>query len=439
VAQGVFDERLIILHHSGGDRIQLPQVAAFTAAFRKLLIAACDEPAVPARVRSLISGHNADGTALDQPHVAFLALAHVGSLHADGHIMGFVMALPRGIQPESEHELCKVLGRCLEASGRDSLRLLAGRAGACELRIEDRVKPPRTLQEATWVAESRSWASVTPVVLDKLAPRRHVNDDSWAANQIVHSCVRQGLPKPVGVAILPVSRFTGAPPARAFPALMRKSDNVKRWHVHAQLYFEEPVRGPLVLGAGRYRGMGLCRPLDAGRRGSDMKLIAAEFPDFFQSIHGYSPFPWQRELAKSVASGSWPAVLDLPTASGKTAIMDVAVFALAVQAVRPTAERTACRRIAIVVDRRIVVDDAFRRAQKIRRALLDARDGVLHDVAEALRSLGGETPLEVALLRDTLLNCGSSGFPAVTSRVRVVRQHVAHPRRASGQRLLNRS
>jgi len=130
-----------------------------------------------------------------------------------------------------------------------------------------------------------------------------------------------------------------------------------------------------------------------------MKLIAAEFPDFFQSIHGYSPFPWQRELAKSVASGSWPAVLDLPTASGKTAIMDVAVFALAVQAVRPTAERTACRRIAIVVDRRIVVDDAFRRAQKIRRALLDARDGVLHDVAEALRSLGGETPLEVALLR----------------------------------------
>jgi CRISPR-associated protein Csb2 len=35
---------------------------------------------------------------------------------------------------------------------------------------------------------------------------------------------------------------------------------------HAVIRFAEPVDGPVILGAGRFTGLGLCRPLSAGAR-----------------------------------------------------------------------------------------------------------------------------------------------------------------------------
>lgn len=132
-----------------------------------------------------------------------------------------------------------------------------------------------------------------------------------------------------------------------------------------------------------------------------MTLAAAGFPDFFAAIHGHRPFPWQERLAGQVLGEGLPSTLALPTASGKTAILDIAVFALAAQAHLPLAQRRVGRRIALVVDRRIVVDDAYRRAERIADRLAVAKDGVLRAVADALRALGGDSdrPLDTALLR----------------------------------------
>lgn len=47
----------------------------------------------------------------------------------------------------------------------------------------------------------------------------------------------------------------------AFPRLRRK-DGSERRHTHAILVFDEPVRGPILVGAGRYRGYGFCRPME---------------------------------------------------------------------------------------------------------------------------------------------------------------------------------
>ena len=81
-------------------------------------------------------------------------------------------------------------------------------------------------------------------------------------------------------------------------------------------------------------------------------------------------FPWQRRLVEQLArENRWPDVLDLPSGTGKTAALDVAVFHLALQADRK--ERCAALRIILVVDRRLVVDDADRRARKIACALRD--------------------------------------------------------------------
>jgi CRISPR-associated protein Csb2 len=45
------------------------------------------------------------------------------------------------------------------------------------------------------------------------------------------------------------------------PRLVRKRDGGKIRQLHAYLEFDEPVVGPVLLGSGRYRGYGLCRPV----------------------------------------------------------------------------------------------------------------------------------------------------------------------------------
>ena len=126
-------------------------------------------------------------------------------------------------------------------------------------------------------------------------------------------------------------------------------------------------------------------------------LSADRFTEFFREVYGYDPFPWQARLAQQVVDARpgepcWPDVLALPTASGKTACIDIAVFALACQAERAPEARTAPRRIFFVVDRRIIVDATRERALILAGALANAEGGIVKDVADRLRVLssGGE-------------------------------------------------
>ena len=127
-----------------------------------------------------------------------------------------------------------------------------------------------------------------------------------------------------------------------------------------------------------------------------MMLSAADFTAFFREVHGHEPFPWQKRLLEHVATnGEWPGVLDLPTGSGKTAAIDIAVFHLALEADRGGA-RHAPVRIAFVVDRRLVVDDAFTRAKKLQDALAAPCGNVTGRVADALKTLSGDGPPLIA-------------------------------------------
>ena len=66
------------------------------------------------------------------------------------------------------------------------------------------------------------------------------------------------------------------------------------------------------------------------------ELGTEEFTDYFQALWNKPPFAWQRALAERVLTSTspWPEAIALPTASGKTACLDIGVFALAAQAGR---------------------------------------------------------------------------------------------------------
>lgn len=130
-----------------------------------------------------------------------------------------------------------------------------------------------------------------------------------------------------------------------------------------------------------------------------------DFPTFFKSLWGYDPFPWQVRLADKVSREPWPRWITLPTGTGKTTAIDIAIYNLARQAHLPPGERTAPVRIVFTVNRRIVVDEAFERAKNIATRLKDALanpDDVIHSVATALQQVSGleqGAPLETYPLR----------------------------------------
>lgn len=136
------------------------------------------------------------------------------------------------------------------------------------------------------------------------------------------------------------------------------------------------------------------------------ELTIADFERFFVALWGKSPFAWQLALAKRVLenpTAPWPEVIGLPTGSGKTACIDIAMFALAASA---TTGQRLPRRIFFTVDRRIIVDEAFSRARALAQKLQSAPDGILKQVADRLRQLAGAQTPDVVPLSAHVLRGG---------------------------------
>lgn len=256
----VFDSRLVVLRLNG-PRISLTAALRLTKALRAVLMKSCAEQPPP----EWFSGHKPDGTPTSQPHLAMFPLPFAGNKHADGRIMGLALALPREIVESSPREI----GRCLETFLHDPTTglprehtLFDGQWFQCRAELETREHCPHTLNAWSWTRPSREWASVTPVVMN-----RHFKGEKSHEKTVENTkdaCEHIGLPRPREVLLHPVSLVEGVPHAREFPRMERKNGGGQIGHKHAVLTFDEPVRGPVLVGAGRFRGYGLCRPIDGG-------------------------------------------------------------------------------------------------------------------------------------------------------------------------------
>lgn len=257
-----FDSELLILTKQEGPVLGLESTAALTAALRGYLLQGGEGKP------EWFTGHSTPGLPSTGGHMALLPLAFVGVEHADGHILGLAMAFPRSIPAEERAECLR--GRLFNSSGEDlEPELKMGNLGTWTLRREERSLPPLALRSATWCEPSSVWASVTPVVLD-----RHPKHDQstervqWrdeVAASIAQSCERQGLPKPDLIDVDKTSWHRGAPRSRPGPAgmpwLPGKEGTAPRQQVHVLIQFPCEVQGPVLLGAGRFRGYGFCKPL----------------------------------------------------------------------------------------------------------------------------------------------------------------------------------
>ncbi|OMG29450.1 hypothetical protein BKH34_10745 [Actinomyces naeslundii] len=115
-----------------------------------------------------------------------------------------------------------------------------------------------------------------------------------------------------------------------------------------------------------------------------------DFGDFFEAVHGAGkrPFAWQEDLLRRlVDTGTWPEQIIAPTGAGKSSVVEIHVFAVALFAVG--AAKRLPRRLAVVVNRRALTDSHAARAAKIRCLLEEAPadDSILRRVRDALVGL----------------------------------------------------
>jgi CRISPR-associated protein Csb2 len=255
----VFSPHLAVftLEHDDGPyrSLDLGCTLALTDRWREAMASHANDFSPEAQ--SLLTGHALDKSALQTTHVAFLPLGFVGHPHADGRMSGVALALPADMPTTVRADVLRVAARVREVK--------LGRLGAWKLAPSTMARPLETLRPATWTAHpegATQWSTVTPIAYDHHSKAKGKAEYlAEVAAMIAASCERIGLPRPREVIPTPVSAHLGTPPAHAFPRLRRK-DGSERRHTHAILLFDEPVRGPVIIGAGRYRGYGLCRPME---------------------------------------------------------------------------------------------------------------------------------------------------------------------------------
>lgn len=281
VLRSVFTDEWIVVRQVAGPRLSTTLTAEVTQAARAALMSHAQDP--PPEV---LSGHRENGDPSERPHVAVLALPYVGSPHATGVILGVAVVLPSDIEPGDRLAVLRAVGRWEESARlrlgdaeveAPPLDLRLGARGVIELeRVVWGAPPLANLRPVTWCRAARTWVSATPVALDRNPGNLYAREPDAAraaydnaAAIIATGCERVGLPRPARVEIIPSVGMPGVAKARAFPPFPADGRKPQRVKVHALLEFAEPVHGPVLVGAGRYFGLGLFRPVDgSGGAGS---------------------------------------------------------------------------------------------------------------------------------------------------------------------------
>lgn len=240
----------------------LPRV---TQALRRTMLARTQEVlGAGATLPEALHGHYAKDRPVPpgQSQVGVIALPDVGHRHADGHLLGVAVLLPRKelLNGDDRRAVLRAVQGLIEGG------LNVPHAGRLTLRHEPMRRRPAALTTRRWQRASTRWMSATPLVLDR-HPKRRAGDlgetDRWE-RAVSETITRLGLPEPVDVAVSnrPLQRGVCRVDPRELPQDRRHYPPM----VHAELLFDRPVYGPMVAGRMRYLGLGLFNPTGEDER-----------------------------------------------------------------------------------------------------------------------------------------------------------------------------
>lgn len=260
----------IVLVREAGPVLPVRRSLMFARGVRDALLHHADQP-VPELLSGHVLGPAGEQTApTTRPHLAVVPLPFVGGGHGDGSLLGVALLLPVDADMADRQALLRAVGRWRE----DGFALRLGAAGLLRLAVADPADTRSTLDRRSWCRPARQWISVTPVALDRhpgdlwsARPDRRERAHVEALETIMAAFDHAGLPQPAGLEFSREPLLRGTAPAPRYDAFSG-GRGPRRFLVHASLTFDEPVGGPVLIGAGRFLGYGMFRPV-LGRRGDD--------------------------------------------------------------------------------------------------------------------------------------------------------------------------
>jgi CRISPR-associated protein Csb2 len=262
-----FSTEWLVLEHTGGEMPDIRAAALLAKEIRDTLLSGYRQCGIEHCIPPVVSGHDEAGGPVQAPHLAIIPLAFAGYPYADGHVLGFALVPPREGELLKNREFLQVMRKIAPRSREEERREL--HLHNFGLRLSPTLTPSkRSLDSAEYTKRTSTFATVTPIVLD-----RHLKNDgperqTEIVDQLKSSCKNIGLPEPKIVVPDKHSAIEGAPsaqPSGRAPGWMRWRLPVSlnsRFLTHAVIQFPYPVGGPVILGAGRFVGLGMCRPLE---------------------------------------------------------------------------------------------------------------------------------------------------------------------------------
>ncbi len=259
----------LILEAVGGEVPDIRASALVGRLLRQALMAGYRRAGLGGEIPEIVSGHAFDRTPTQLPHLSIAPMAFVDSPHADGRVFGFAVIPPSGKMLLQIEGFRTAFETVAPYRANEQRRVLTLRGSP--LRKPLHLAPTaidgnnrRSLHAKPYLEESAQWASVTPIVLDRHLRRK---DGAEVRELVARACEHTGLPRPdldrIRVGKHPAVQ--GVPPARPLagePPWTRwklPKSLESRQLVHAIIEFNQSVGGPVLLGAGRFTGLGLCR------------------------------------------------------------------------------------------------------------------------------------------------------------------------------------
>ena len=222
-------------------------------------------------IPEVVSGHTSDGAATRHAHLAIAPMAFAGFPHADGRVLGFALIPPRGAALDRIEGFRAAFERVAPYRQDRERRVLTLEGPPLNEPLHLAPAPEdgarrQSLSSRPYLEPSRVWASATPIVLERHLKR---NDEAEKRELVANACENAGLPRPDTdrIRVGKHSAIDGMPSARPLagepPWTRWKAPKslASRSLVHAVIDFEQDVCGPVLLGAGRFTGLGFCRGL----------------------------------------------------------------------------------------------------------------------------------------------------------------------------------
>jgi CRISPR-associated protein Csb2 len=227
--------------------------AAVVAAMLRSLACQCaklDSHVFPGGSEVYVAGHISESTAdrngTTPPRFSYVPLPTIGHRHADGMVRRVMVVESLG-GDGSHAEWAQ------ERLRNQTLRDINGRDRGALLDLWRTSSPAMT---GLYVAESRVWASVTPVILPGLDDGRQAKAERLFLKAAAQAEIPLEAIECVTLRKAPFWSGSAHPRNYVVPEYLRR---FSRWHVAVR--FREPMPGPLVIGAGRHVGLGLLAAL----------------------------------------------------------------------------------------------------------------------------------------------------------------------------------